>query len=324
MNIVKNGKVNFGLFDTPVEINLQDYDLKSPFGKKIRGFKNRLNQFHFTGISGKRFMIGIAVVDLKLISNGFIHIYDRKKNISYESSKIFFPSKKSRFIKTDPENTFSKFKFGKLNIEIEGKNILAESSNIKIDLKLRASQNPVRLCSRTGYSGLTYTQKELPLKIDKGELIIGSDQYNLSSPDHMAISDWTCGYMRRNTFWNWACAVSTLSCGRIFGLNLSCGVNETGYTENAFWIDNKMTKIDTVDFRFDEIDSEWQIKSFDGKVKLTFIPEHTRKQKTKAVIFNSVFSQLSGIFKGFVIDDSGDKVLIDDCPGWTEDHYAKW
>ncbi|MEZ4550591.1 MAG: DUF2804 family protein [Desulfobacterales bacterium] len=32
--------------------------------------------------------------------------------------------------------------------------------------------------------------------------------------------------------------------------DLACGVNETSYTENAFWIDGRMTKVDTVAFDF--------------------------------------------------------------------------
>lgn len=35
------------------------------------------------------------------------------------------------------------------------------------------------------------------------------------------------------------------------GLNLSCGVNETSFTENCYWLDGELLKVDSVRFDFD-------------------------------------------------------------------------
>jgi hypothetical protein len=45
--------------------------------------------------------------------------------------------------------------------------------------------------------------------------------------------------MRRETFWNWACLSGEVQ-GQRVGLNLSCGVNETSFTENCFWLDGEL------------------------------------------------------------------------------------
>ena len=56
----------------------------------------------------------------------------------------------------------------------------------------------------------------------------------------MANLDWTLGYMRHETNWFWSCISSYLSDGRHFLLNLSMGVNETGVSENACWLDGQI------------------------------------------------------------------------------------
>jgi hypothetical protein len=325
MKLINENKINFGLFDYPLdEFNYKDYILTTPFNKKARGFKKRLNQFHFTGICGERFMIGIAIVDLKLITSGFFYIYDKKTNDLIDRSKIGFPSKRKRYIEKNPENTNSLFQSGKFNISFRGGDIKVADKGVEIELKLNQAKTPLRLCTRTGYKGWTYTQKELPLSIKMGSLKINNNSYTLKSPEYFALSDWTCGHMRRNTFWNWASSTCKLPCGRTFGLNLSCGVNETSFTENAFWIDGNMTKVDSVDFLFDKIGEKWLIQSYDKKVNLSFHPIHVRKDKLNALIFASNFSQISGIFNGTVRTESGKNIKIENCPGWTEDHYAKW
>jgi hypothetical protein len=142
----------------------------------------------------------------------------------------------------------------------------------------------------------------------------------------MALMDWTCGYMRRKTCWNWAASAATLPDGRSFGLNLSCGVNETSFTENAFWIDGAMTKVDTVNYLFEAHDlmKPWIITSFDKKIDLTFCPEASRGEKINTGFVASRFNQLIGMFEGTLTTDSGEMIQIKRCPGFTEDHYAKW
>jgi len=138
--------------------------------------------------------------------------------------------------------------------------------------------------------------------------------------------DWTAGFMRRETFWNWASTAFTLEDGRSFGLNLSCGVNETSFTENAFWLDGKMTRLPAIDFVFDKDDirNPWRMTSLDKKVDLLFYPDSKRCEKINALFIASRFTQLIGKFDGRVISEEGETISLKGCPGWTEDHYAKW
>jgi hypothetical protein len=161
---------------------------------------------------------------------------------------------------------------------------------------------------------------------DLGRLTCGGKTWVLSSPETLALVDWSAGFMRRNTFWNWAAIASPLPSGRTFGMNLAAGVNETGFIENAFWIDNTMTKVDTVNFKFDPDDlmKPWRITSYDKKIDLEFFPENKREEKTNAIFLASRFTQFMGCFKGTVTTDNGDCTVIDSLPGYAEDHYARW
>nr|WP_261868804.1 DUF2804 domain-containing protein [Psychrobacter sp. JCM 18901] len=54
--------------------------------------------------------------------------------------------------------------------------------------------------------------------------------------------------MRHETNWFWSCITSYLSDGRHFLLNLSMGVNETGASENACWLDGQIFYLPPVMF----------------------------------------------------------------------------
>jgi hypothetical protein len=43
-----------------------------------------------------------------------------------------------------------------------------------------------------------------------------------------------------------------------------------------------------------------------------------------ACFIKSRFTQLMGTFEGRLKTDQGSIVEISACPGWAEDHYAKW
>lgn len=307
-------------------INHEDYPLETPTGFPVPAALKRIlfNQFVFLGIIGPELMLGMAIVDLRYLSSSFVYLYDRKTRKLIESKKLGLPG--TRHIAPYSDDVSAHFRSGPLHIEMHQNDILAESKAISCCVKLDFTDtHPLRLCTRAGYRGWVYTQKTVPVPLS-GEIRYGGKQLDISSPSYMAILDWTAGYMRRDTFWNWASAACTFPDGRSFGLNLSCGVNETGFTENAFWLGGKMTKADTVSFVFNpnNLEQQWQIRSQDKKIDLVFWPEARRNENINGLFVVSRFTQLMGTFEGRLITDEGEVVDISACPGWAEDHYAKW
>ncbi|OQY13521.1 MAG: hypothetical protein B6I31_00960 [Desulfobacteraceae bacterium 4572_19] len=326
--VKSNGSIQYGIFKEPVDvINYLDFPLKTPMGMNIPQVLRRFmfNQFFFLGIAGPDIIAGIAVVDLKYLGNGFAYLYDRKTGKLVEETQISPPVNNVN-IEPNPSVLTCFFKWGGLLIRIENNHISVKGKKISFELDLcGGGENPLRLCTRSGYRGWTYTEKTSPVQIS-GKATLNNSEYILNSPDNMAFLDFSCGYMKRDTFWNWASIAATLPTGQTLGLNLACGVNETGFTENAFWIDGQMVKVDTVNFVFnkDDLNQKWIVQSFDGKVDLQFSPEGSRSEKVNAVFVLSRFSQLFGTFEGTLKTDSGDVITIKDCPGWMEDHFARW
>lgn len=321
-----DGRIDFGMIDSPIEnVNFKDYHLETPMGK-VRStlWKTfRFHQFIFIGIIGQDIFSGLAVVDLKYLCNGFFYVYDRKTTTRHETNVMGFPHRVR--IGKNPSRPDARLTTKNLQLTIENNRIKAKGLGMTLDAKLdHESMNPLRLCTRTGYRGWTYTEKTSPVSMS-GTLTCQGKTWDLSSPQTMALTDWTAGFMRRNTFWNWAASSFVLPDGRRLGFNFSNGVNETGFTENAFWLDNKQIKVDTVDFKFrpDNLMAPWKIRSFDGKVELEFIPENKREERVNTWVVASCFTQMMGHFHGTLTTDSGEVITIKGLPGFSEDHYAK-
>ncbi|MBF0100816.1 MAG: DUF2804 domain-containing protein [Desulfobacterales bacterium] len=327
--IDNQGNVSFGIIENPIDmVNYKDYPLKTPMGTPIPFWIRHFlfHQFFFVGLSGPEYIAGLAVVDLKYITNGFFYIYDRNRKKLFEKKALQPPFKKYAHIVTTPEQVSAHFSSKQLNIQIEKHHVSCHTKDIGLEIDLdTSSTKPLRLCSRAGYNGWVYTQKTTPVSCN-GKLNFGGQSTTVSSPQYMALMDWTAGYMRRETFWNWAAITSVLPDGRSLGLNLSCGVNETSFTENGFWINGHFTKVDTVSFEYnrDDLFQPWKIRSFDNKVNLTFRAETHRTEKINAVLIASRFTQLIGIFEGSLTTDTSETSFLSNCVGWTEDHFAKW
>lgn len=323
----ETGKIVFGLIPEPVaEINYLDFDFKTSLGRSYpRWFRKMLfKQFFFVGVHTPELSAGIAVIDLKYVANAFCYVYDRQQNLFYETKATALPFR--AHISPCPERREATFNTGKLRINMAGDGVVASCNNIEVDLCCAYAQtSPLRLCTRTGYRGWSYTQKTAPIPVS-GHIRVGGRRYELSPETSLGVTDWTAGYLRRDTFWNWAAGAGILTDGRRFALNLSCGTNETEATENVFWLDDVQIKVPLVKFQYDadELHNRWRIVSSDGRLDLFFTPVTSRTEQINAVVVASRFTQLIGFFEGYVMNDNMEKIDISACPGWAEDHFARW
>lgn len=324
----ERGRISWGIYSEPVQdLNYLDYDLRTPMGARVPRLLKRVmaNKFHFVGIVDSALIAGIAIVDLTYLSSAFFYIYNRRTKEIIET-KAVTPLGLHTEIRTTPENPWSSYRAGGITVTMTRELVEASSPDMHLLIKLdQENASPLRICTRAGYTGWVYTQKTSPVRIE-GSASVKGQTFPLASPSSMALIDWTCGYMRRQTCWNWAATAFTLPDGRTLGMNLSCGVNETSFTENAFWLDGVMTKVDLVNFIFDPDDilRPWHIASSDGRVELSFTPEAQRNEKINAFFIASRFTQLVGTFDGTVKALDGTTVRIQGCPGFAEDHYARW
>ncbi|MEW6266500.1 MAG: DUF2804 domain-containing protein [Thermodesulfobacteriota bacterium] len=322
------GRIRFGLYDEPVgRVNHEDFHLLTPLGRPVSRLRKKFSFHHFVflGIIDPGFIVGLAVVDLGYLVNGFFYVYNRRTRRLTETSRLGWPGA-GVFIDPRPDMVKSRFQSPKLTMEMDAGAFSAKGKDISISGRLDYQATPpLRICTRAGYRGWVYKQSTTPVKLT-AELTTAEGEFHLASPASLALIDWSCGHMRRETYWNWTATAWTLPDGRPLGLNLSCGVNETSFTESYFLLDGRLTKLDMVNFEFDPQDllKPWRITSFDRRMDLCFQAEGRRGENVNALAVKSRFTQLMGLLEGRLTTAEGEEIEIVSCPAWAEDHYALW
>ncbi|MCG9639995.1 DUF2804 domain-containing protein [Vibrio sp. Isolate34] len=326
--IDSNGQPTIGHFDgIPKHLNIEKFDYRNAMDAKANPWQKYFHykQFQFVSIVTETHIIGVAIADIRYLSSAFCYVYDIQNNELEEGSWL-------RPLGFDKQVTSSPFE-GTTNIA--GQSIVFDIENGqwnvslntklikgKICLEPESDSLPMAMCSPTGYSGWTYTQKHNALKVT-GSLEI--NQQPISLEQARTGYDFSAGYMRRETSWRWA-SINSLAGQKSIGLNLAAGVNETGTCENVLWVDGSRHLLNPVHFMFnrDDIDRPWTITSQDGRINLTFTPINQRSEKLNLWVLKSNFRQFIGRFSGSIQDNDGIIHQIENVLGLTEDHFARW
>lgn len=331
--LIVNGRPRLGQFsDSLPLINHRDFLLETPFGKTASrldrwlGFK----QFQYFGGMSDSLVFGCALAHLRHMGVAFVYVVDMR------TGELFSRSYRSPLgigmaMADNPVQGTSHFRLPGVDIRMGYRSVPREKTLfvklgdlLQIDAAMpEAGFEPMSICTRTAYTGWVYANKTAGLDLT-GSLRFQGQIHDLSSIGAMGHHDYSSGYMRRETFWNWAC-FSGMSGGHRIGLNLSCGVNETSFTENCLWIDGALVKVNLTrfDFRQDDLMRPWQVRSDDGLVNLRFTPAGMHREKVNAGFVASNFKQLFGRFDGELRVD-GKVIAIQGLPGFVEDQYAKW
>jgi len=333
--IDENGTPAYGIFNGPVRlINYKDYQLTSPLGKPLGQTRQNFafKQFQFLGVVSPELILGAAIVNIKFLGAAFVYFYDPVKRQQVNFSFRQPLARHTRFSQT-PEEGEVAFKRGSnlfLMRASRGERLLVIRLSHGVNVEAVCSENappvpPLRICTRVGAAGWTYVRKTAAVSV-KGEVQCPLGQFELGKIRALGHNDWTAGYLRRRTYWNWACFAGYLPRGRQIGLNVSSGVNETGFTENCYWLNGKFHKLDTVHFEYDRTlpMKPWYISSYDKKIELEFRPEGKYSERINAVIVASNFQQLPGRFFGKIKHSRFRTYNIKGLLGFAEDHYAKW
>lgn len=333
------GRPPFGILNEPVgPLERGAFELRNPMGGKASWLARKLGfkHFQYMGAVSDDLYVGCAIADTGLVTNVFAYIFDprsgrlqkrgwqtlRGNGFSYnpdpDNGESRFDSDQGSVVMTARRDAFS----GQ-----QTKTLLADfKDGLQIDLSFEDGlpYEPMRICTQTGATGWTYAQKVAGVPATgtvTGEL----GQFDLSKINAFAHHDFTAGYLRRDTYWHWACFSGIANSGEALGLNLSCGVNETSFTENCIWCNGKLVKVDTVLFEFDpdDLHKPWRISSYDQKIDLTFTPLGEYCAHQNVFIAATDFHQLFGHFDGVVRTAEKD-IQIASMHGFAERQYAKW
>ncbi|WP_025897956.1 DUF2804 domain-containing protein [Sneathiella glossodoripedis] len=332
----KSGELRFGKYSEPVgSINFQDYPLRDGFRKRLSPseINRQFVHFHFMGFTCPQFIAGCSMTLNQDHKTAFFYLFDR---LSKETHKFGFRISDATDgqISLNPDN-------GQTELSKENAKVLIEcdeptltkklevSSPDGIDLSLKFSEtecrfDTLRLCTPTGANGWTYCQKVAGI-VARGHLTYKGKTYDLEKLSATAHHDFTAGFLRRDTFWNWACVTEQLEDGTLIGINVSNGVNETGASENIVWINGKSEKLGLFLFSYDQDDlsKSWEITCDRGSA-VRFTSEGMYEAFNNKIQTGFDFSQLFGTFSGTLITRTGTKIELNNLSGFCERQYSIW
>jgi hypothetical protein len=331
-----HGQPHWGIFPASVgRINGLDADYRSSMGKAVPRWQRRFHykQFQYFGVISDEILIGCALADTAWLGLAFVYVFDSRNGKLHEYTWRS-PLARAMQMSDSPVEGESHFHQRGIDIRLgyrmdQGtlvKTLQIDSAalSVRAEMAETAPFTPMSLCTRAGVNGWVYANKVAGMPVT-GSLRLGNEQHDLAALGACGHHDFSAGFMRRETFWNWAC-FSGEQQGQRVGINLSCGVNETSYTENCLWLNGELIKVDSVRFDYDRNDlmQPWQVTSLDGQVVLSFTPQGNHREKLNVGLFASNFNQLFGQFNGVLRPTGRDPVEIRQLNGFVEEQYAKW
>ncbi|MGD8457337.1 MAG: DUF2804 domain-containing protein [Anaerolineales bacterium] len=203
----------------------------------------------------------------------------------------------------------------------DGRGISAE-----ISLDVPKSHESMNIVIPIGKKRFYYNHKINCLPAS-GVIKYGDIEETLIPASSLGSLDWGRGVWEYSSFWKWASASGFLADGRTIGLNMGGGFGDTSKaTENAFFIDGVLHKLDQIEFKYNPEDhmQPWHFSDNEGRLILEFIPFKERLAETRLGVIDSEVHQMFGKYSGFVVGDDGEKNHIDGVIGFAEDHKARW
>jgi len=330
------GQVALGVFpETVANINGRQADYRTPMGQPAPRYARHFHykQFQYFGVISQELLAGCALAHTAYLGMVFFYIFEprtgRLREYTWRS-----PLGRELTLSTSPRQGESRFQRRDVDIRLGyqdqggtlSKTLTVNLKDLALDVRMDEGPDyqPMSLCTRTGINGWVYANKVAGRTVT-GTLHQDGSQQDLAGLDACGHHDFSAGYMRRETFWNWAC-LSALVDGTRVGLNLSCGVNETTFSENCLWLDDQMIPTGGVIFEYnrDDLMQPWTLRSQCGQVMLRFTPNGNHRERMNLGLFASNFNQLFGRFDGELRLKDGRTLTIDGQYGFVEEQYAKW
>jgi hypothetical protein len=159
-----------------------------------------------------------------------------------------------------------------------------------------------------------------PWFITEGVMQFGTTEIYFTRDNAWAVYDWK-REVRPNwdiRYWAAACGMAE---GRLVGFNVGYGSSDSSAgTENAFFVDGIVHKLDQVTFHIPPADwlDIWKFTSNDKRLEMTFTPSQERKEKRNVFFYSTKHHQVYGTFSGRAILDNGNPISFGNITGFAE------
>lgn len=285
-------------------------------------------KWQYVWVATPEMMLSMAIVDTGYLASGFCAIFDRgSRRLLFDNSPVL-PSPLVE-IAEHPADGMSARLFGpglSARMERSGGRVAvsAKWGHASVELSLDTRQAPpcmTAIAPVAGEGRFDCTQKTVLVPAE-GEVRAANCRFPVQGA--LAGLDYTHGYLARETEWKWGFAGGRQGARRI-AFNLSDGFLQ-GAGENVLWVDDEPRALGPVQFSWDPAAplAPWKVRTGDGLLDLTFQPEGLRQQTVDLKLILSKYVQPFGSYSGTVTAPSGEKIAIDQLPGVTEDHAARW
>ncbi len=329
-----DGQVIFGTFLTEFkELNLLD-------AKKPTKFPNSMNKMKLTlweasEIHFKEGLLLVAVSDMSFfgITKAVFFDYRSRKTYTWDNT---LPSKKTTIAPNLINGSISEgvtnnshvkftnnFEVGEAKIEGFSK---TDVDIIEFNVSLKKLSNPSIVSIPFGYNRPLYSEKNF-FKVE-GYIEFNGERME-SDSDSLAIIDDHKGYYPRKAHYDWLTSMGKDSNGNYIAFNLTKNqsIKPDEYNENLIWFNGSTSLLPPVKFEKDK-DVKYtrkgekqtvHISDDYGMVDITYEVENISAMITHALIVNIDYYITFGKIKGYIMDEDGNKYVLDDFEGVGED-----
>ncbi len=336
-NLAENGKAVFGTFNK--EFDAMDLvSLKKPTEAPDFLNKKKLTLWEATEINLKEGVLLVAASDMGIFGTVFHVFYDKrnKKVYSWQTNMpaknvVIAPNLKGgEETKAEAKNArityTNNFDQGKCRIEGYHED---KDNKIVYSFVLKRLSNPSIVSIPFGDNRPLYSQKDF-FKAE-GTLTINGETLT-SDLETTAIVDDHRGYYPRKSHYDWVTTMGVNVHNKekkwfAFNLTRNQSINQDDYNENLIWFENRTSLLPPVVFnkktpssKFKEKGKiEWEIKDEHGMVDIVFEIDAMNAMVVHALVINIDYYITFGTLKGYVLDENGEKYILDGMLGMGED-----
>jgi hypothetical protein len=168
-------------------------------------------------------------------------------------------------------------------------------------------------------SAFRYSRRS-PWFTAEGVIQFGTSELIFTRGNAWGIFDWNRGVRPRGDLRIWAAGCG-LAGGRQIGFSVGhSSADASQGTENAFFLDGKLHKLDQVTFHISPSNwlLPWRFTSNDNRLEMVFTPHQERVERNQFLFYFTRRRQLCGFFSGRAILDDGSEMEFQSVTGFAE------